>query len=118
LKIKPETSSASTFQIQMRDNFNTANVGGGPISFIAGSSTSVIRATWINTVGTNGYHVQVLPSGSASATFYHFYSLTVYVKVGTTLTPIFQNFVDLARSNKQIKYFYSSTNKTASIIYR
>lgn len=94
------------FALQIRDAANTANVG-AVISFTAGSSSSIIKATWTSPNNADaGYNVQIIPSVAASTTYLHVFSLSAFIKVGNILTPIFQNYIDLSRSNTMVKYFY------------
>ena len=93
------------FALQIRDASNIAL--GGLISFTAGSSSSIIKATWTSPSNADaGYFVQIVPSVLASTTFLHVFSLSAFIKVGNILTLVFQNYIDISRSNTMIKYFY------------
>jgi len=102
------TSSVSDFAIQIRNNADSANVG-TPINFVATPTPSIIKTTWTTPAGADaGYNIRVIPTGSVSTAFYHFFSLTVSVRVGSTDSAIlFQNYVDFLRTGKVIKYLYA-----------
>ena len=103
VKINTATSAATDVAVSVRDATNTNDIS-GVLALVAGTDSSTLRVTWTSGATAAGYYIRVLKAGS-STTFLHLFTISAYIKVGTSQSTIFQNFVDITRSNA-IKYFY------------